>query len=131
MKLLTAAASWGTVVALVQITPKALHLPGLERVNAQLAHEIAERKRSEELLRQEEERAVRVVALVVRRLRPVPEQPRVEVDRVVEVGDVQVDGADVAHGGGSLRGVRPAAPKRPPSSSRAPSSSSDDRSASA
>ena len=56
VKLLTAAASWGTVVALVQITPKALHLPGLERVNAQLAHEIAERKRSEELLRQEEER---------------------------------------------------------------------------
>ena len=56
VKFLTAVVSWGTVVALVQITPKALHLPGLERVNTQLAHEIAERKRSEELLRQEEER---------------------------------------------------------------------------
>ncbi|WP_168206569.1 hybrid sensor histidine kinase/response regulator [Lacipirellula limnantheis] len=56
VKFLTAVVSWGTVVALVQITPKALHLPGLERVNAQLAHEVAERKRSEELLRVEEER---------------------------------------------------------------------------
>ena len=56
VKFLTAVVSWGTVVALVQITPKALHLPGLERVNTQLAHEIAERKRSEELLRFEEER---------------------------------------------------------------------------
>ena len=56
VKFLTAVVSWGTVVALVQITPKALHLPGLERINTQLAHEIAERKRSEELLRFEEER---------------------------------------------------------------------------
>lgn len=56
VKFLTAVVSWGTVVALVQITPKALHLPGLAKLNTQLAHEIAERKRSEELLRVEEER---------------------------------------------------------------------------
>lgn len=48
VKFFTAVVSWGTVIALVQITPKALHFPGLAKLNAQLAHEIAERKHAEE-----------------------------------------------------------------------------------
>jgi signal transduction histidine kinase len=48
VKFFTAVVSWGTVIALVQITPKALHLPGLAKLNAQLAHEIAVRKHAEE-----------------------------------------------------------------------------------
>jgi signal transduction histidine kinase/CheY-like chemotaxis protein len=48
VKFFTAVVSWGTVIALVQITPKVLHLPGLAKLNAQLAHEIAERKHAEE-----------------------------------------------------------------------------------
>jgi signal transduction histidine kinase/ActR/RegA family two-component response regulator len=48
VKFFTAVVSWGTVIALVQIAPKALHLPGLAKLNAQLAHEIAERKHAEE-----------------------------------------------------------------------------------
>lgn len=48
VKFLTAVVSWGTVFALVQIAPKALHLPGLAKLNSQLEHEIAERKQAEE-----------------------------------------------------------------------------------
>jgi signal transduction histidine kinase/ActR/RegA family two-component response regulator len=48
VKFFTAVVSWGTVIALVRITPKALHFPGLAKLNAQLAHEIAVRKHAEE-----------------------------------------------------------------------------------
>lgn len=48
VKLATALVSWATVIALIPMLPKALALPGLAKVNEQLAHEIAERKRSEE-----------------------------------------------------------------------------------
>lgn len=47
VKFLTAVVSWGTVIALVQITPKALHLPGLASLNERLEHEIAVRKVAE------------------------------------------------------------------------------------
>jgi len=48
----------------------------------------------ERLLLQHEEGAVGVLALVIRRRRPVAEQPRVEIDRPVEVGHIEVNGRD-------------------------------------
>ena len=56
VKLLTAIASWSTVVALVYVVPQALHLPGLAALNAELSSEIEERKRTEQALRESEER---------------------------------------------------------------------------
>jgi signal transduction histidine kinase/ActR/RegA family two-component response regulator len=54
VKLLTAIASWLTVIALVKIVPQALHLPGLATLNAELKTEIEERKRTELALRESE-----------------------------------------------------------------------------
>ena len=56
VKLLTAVVSWATVIALFQIIPSALHLPGLASLNATLSSEIEERKRTEQALRESEER---------------------------------------------------------------------------
>lgn len=56
VKLLTAIASWSTVIALAQIIPKALHLPGLAALNTELTSEIEERKRTEQALRDSQER---------------------------------------------------------------------------
>jgi PAS domain S-box-containing protein len=56
VKLLTATASWATVAALFWITPEALKLPGLATLNNELAGEIEERKRTEQALRESEER---------------------------------------------------------------------------
>jgi signal transduction histidine kinase/ActR/RegA family two-component response regulator len=54
VKLLTAVASWLTVIALIKIVPQALHLPGLAALNAELKTEIEERKRTEQALRASE-----------------------------------------------------------------------------
>jgi len=51
VKAVTAIVSWGTVVALVPMIPRILDLPNLEKMNAQLEAEIAERRRAEILLR--------------------------------------------------------------------------------
>ncbi len=48
VKMITAIVSWATVIALIPLLPKALALPGLAKVNADLAREIEERKRAEE-----------------------------------------------------------------------------------
>jgi signal transduction histidine kinase/CheY-like chemotaxis protein len=56
VKLLTAAASWATVAALVVAAPKALRLPGLARLNEELRNEVEERKQTETALRQSEQR---------------------------------------------------------------------------
>jgi signal transduction histidine kinase len=56
VKLTTAVVSWGTVIALVQIVPQALHLPGLARLNIQLRGQMDERQRVEEALRESEEK---------------------------------------------------------------------------
>ena len=48
VKLVTALASWSTVVALALITPQALRLPGLARLNDELLREIEERRKTEE-----------------------------------------------------------------------------------
>jgi signal transduction histidine kinase len=48
LKLVTALASWATVIALFKILPKALELPGVMKLNAQLKQEIAERKSIEQ-----------------------------------------------------------------------------------
>ncbi len=56
MKLVTAIVSWATVIALCQIVPSALHLPGLAALNTKLTGEIEERKRTEQALRESEER---------------------------------------------------------------------------
>jgi PAS domain S-box-containing protein len=52
IKLITALISWGTVVALVQITPRALSLPGLARVNRNLKEEIRRRQAVQDQLQQ-------------------------------------------------------------------------------
>lgn len=54
VKLLTAVASWLTVIALIKIVPQALHLPGLAALNAELKTEIEERIRTEQALRASE-----------------------------------------------------------------------------
>jgi signal transduction histidine kinase/CheY-like chemotaxis protein len=56
VKLITAVASWATVIALVVIVPQALHLPGLAKLNAELRGEVDERKRVETALRASEEK---------------------------------------------------------------------------
>ena len=48
VKVVTALASWGTVLALAPIVPRALALPGLAAANERLEKEIAERRRGEE-----------------------------------------------------------------------------------
>jgi signal transduction histidine kinase len=55
VKLLTAVASWATVIALVPVLPRALELPSLRKVNEQLRREIAERQHGEDALRQARE----------------------------------------------------------------------------
>jgi PAS domain S-box-containing protein len=47
VKLLTALVSVGTVVALVPVLPRALALPGMAKMNAQLAAEVEARRRAE------------------------------------------------------------------------------------
>jgi signal transduction histidine kinase len=54
VKLLTAVASWSTVVALAFVAPKALRLPGLAKLNTELSREVEERKRTEAALRESE-----------------------------------------------------------------------------
>ncbi len=51
IKAVTAIVSWGTVVALVPLIPRVLDLPNLEKMNAQLEAEVAERRRAEALFR--------------------------------------------------------------------------------
>jgi chemotaxis family two-component system sensor kinase Cph1 len=50
-KAITAVVSWATVFALVRVTPMALRLPGLARVNAALEAEVAQREHAEAELR--------------------------------------------------------------------------------
>jgi PAS domain S-box-containing protein len=56
VKVLTAIASWMTVVALIKVTPLAITLPGLAKVNERLAKEVSDRKEAEIALRSSEER---------------------------------------------------------------------------
>jgi PAS domain-containing protein len=51
VKVMTAFASWATVVALIPILPKALALPGLKATTARLPEETTLRKRSEEMFK--------------------------------------------------------------------------------
>lgn len=48
VKIVTAVASWATVIALVRLVPKALELPQIARLNDRLKVEVAERARAEE-----------------------------------------------------------------------------------
>ncbi len=56
IKAITAVASWATVLALVPIIPRALALPGLARVNAELEEQVVERHRAEEKLRRTQDK---------------------------------------------------------------------------
>lgn len=56
VKVITAVASWASLIALWQVTPKALALPGLAIVNQQLKNEIAERKKISEELHKSQDR---------------------------------------------------------------------------
>ncbi len=62
IKVITAIASWATVLALIKVLPIALRLPAIARLNAQLKSEVAERKRAEYALRASEERFSLAVA---------------------------------------------------------------------
>ena len=48
IKLLTAAASWATVVALVRVLPEALTLPGAAKFNDDLRKEVTDRRAAEQ-----------------------------------------------------------------------------------
>lgn len=50
MKVITALASWATVVALFRVAPKAFELPGLRRLNFQLKDQLAKTQLAEEAL---------------------------------------------------------------------------------
>lgn len=50
MKVVTAVASWATVVALFRVAPKAFELPGLRRVNLQLKEQLERTRQAEEAL---------------------------------------------------------------------------------
>lgn len=47
VKLITAVVSWATVIALVQLLPAAIRLPGIAKLNKELQREIEERTRAE------------------------------------------------------------------------------------
>ena len=47
MKVVTALASWGTVLVMLPVIPRALSLPGLEKVNEELEEEVQQRRRVE------------------------------------------------------------------------------------
>jgi branched-subunit amino acid ABC-type transport system permease component len=52
LKVCTALASWGTIVALIRIIPSALALPGLAAISADLQKEVSARRRAEALLQE-------------------------------------------------------------------------------
>jgi signal transduction histidine kinase/FixJ family two-component response regulator len=62
VKATTAVVSWATVIALVPIVPKALHLPGLAKLNDELRGEVHERRRIETALRESEEKLANLLA---------------------------------------------------------------------
>ncbi|HWB13092.1 MAG TPA: PAS domain S-box protein [Pirellulales bacterium] len=62
VKVVTAAASWCTVIALIPVIPRVLAWPRLAAVNEQLQAEIDERKRAEESLRVSESRKSAILA---------------------------------------------------------------------
>lgn len=59
VKVVTAVASWATVAVLIPVLPKALALPGLAAINERLRAEVAERERTESVLRAHAEELVR------------------------------------------------------------------------
>ncbi|REK06823.1 MAG: hypothetical protein DWQ37_22545 [Planctomycetota bacterium] len=59
VKVCTALASWATVLVLIPIIPQALSLPGLAAVNKRLAEEVAERRATEQRLRESYEESQR------------------------------------------------------------------------
>ncbi len=56
VKAITAIASWGTVAVLIPLTPKALQLPGLAKINQQLGEEMAARQQAYAQLQESEDR---------------------------------------------------------------------------
>lgn len=65
MKATTAIVSWATVAAMVPVLPRAMNLPGLQKVNEDLQHEIEERRHIEAFLRESESRFRAVVNTAV------------------------------------------------------------------
>lgn len=55
-KMITAVVSWVTVIALLPILPRALSLPGIEKINIELRAELARRLAAEEALKEREGR---------------------------------------------------------------------------
>lgn len=56
IKVTTAVVSWATVVALVDIVPEALKVPGMAKLNTELLSEVETRKRVEAALRESEDK---------------------------------------------------------------------------
>ena len=65
MKATTAVVSWATVMALIPVVPRALKLPALQKMNADLQHEVDERRHVEAFLRESESRFRAVVNTAV------------------------------------------------------------------
>lgn len=61
VKLGTAVVSWATVLLLIRVTPEALKLPGMARLNQELNDEIEERLRAETAFRETERRLRTVI----------------------------------------------------------------------
>ena len=64
MKFMTAVVSWVTVVSMIRIAPKALRLPGLEKVNRQLEDQISANERTSRKLKAKNEELSRFAAVV-------------------------------------------------------------------
>ena len=69
MKVVTAIVSWATVVALLRIAPQAIHLPGLQRANAQLEEQLQKTRLAESALERSNRDLAAFTGLVTHDLR--------------------------------------------------------------
>ncbi|RYD81040.1 MAG: HAMP domain-containing histidine kinase [Verrucomicrobiaceae bacterium] len=69
MKVVTALASWATVLALLRIAPQAIHLPGLQKANAQLEEQLQKTRLAESALERSNRDLAAFTGLVTHDLR--------------------------------------------------------------
>jgi len=69
MKVITALASWATVVALLRIAPQAIHLPGLQKANEQLEEQLQKTRLAESALERSNRDLAAFTGLVTHDLR--------------------------------------------------------------
>ncbi len=64
LKLITAVVSWATVLSMIRVAPRALRLPGLEKVNRELEERIVVQQRTEQELERRNDSLSRFAAVV-------------------------------------------------------------------